>query len=71
MTFRLGTGKPRTFFYSVELLLLSLLLLASLLHVAGFSTVADFPTDPAGHAAVDNHLSLLLLSSLMLVVSLL
>jgi hypothetical protein len=54
VTSRLGTGKPRTFFYSVVLLLLSLLLLASLLHVVGFSTVTDIPINPGGHAAVDN-----------------
>jgi hypothetical protein len=35
------------------LLLLSLILPASLLHIAGFSTVTDFPTDSGGPAAVD------------------
>jgi hypothetical protein len=35
------------------LLLLSLMLLASLLHIAGFSTVADFPTNSGGSASVD------------------
>ncbi len=37
-----------------SIVLLSLLLLAPLLHVVGFSTVTDFSSVPAGHAAVDN-----------------
>ncbi len=50
-------------------LLVSLLLLDSLLHVAGFSTITDFPPDPG--VMLLSLLSLLLLSSLMLMVSLL
>ncbi len=34
------------------LLLLSLILPASLIHIAGFSSVADFPSDSGGSAAV-------------------
>jgi hypothetical protein len=42
-------------FYNSVLLLLSLMLLASLLHIAGFSILADFPTDSGRPAAVDIH----------------
>ncbi len=37
------------------MLLLSLILLASLLHVVGFNTVVDFFTDSGGPPAVDIH----------------
>ncbi len=50
------------------------MLLASLLHVAGYSTIADFPTDLAVLLLLKPimfNLSLLLLSSLIFIVSLL
>ncbi len=39
----------------IVLLLLSLIMLASLLHVSCFSTVVGFHTDSGGPAAVDIH----------------
>jgi hypothetical protein len=62
-----------SYFSNCEFLLLqlSLLLLVSLLHIAGFSTVADFPTDTGGPADFDIHDALLPLLLLMFMVLLL